>query len=235
MKNNIDVLAFGAHPDDVELGCGGTVAKLVSQGRGVGIIDLTRGELGTRGTADIRDKEATKAAKVLGVTLRHNMNFRDGFFENNESNQLEIIKVLRYHRPQIVLANAIEDRHPDHKKASELVSHACFLSGLPKIDTGQDAWRPLAVYHYIQFHELEPHFVVDVSGFMDRKMEAVSAYASQFYDANSKEPQTIISTKSFLESVRYRAANLGRLSRVDFAEGFTTEKPVVVDSVFNIS
>ena len=235
MNNNIDVLAFGAHPDDVELGCGGTVAKLVSQGRGVGIIDLTRGELGTRGTADIRDKEATKAAKVLGVTFRHNMNFRDAFFENNESNQLEIIKVLRYHRPQIVLANAIEDRHPDHKKASELVSHACFLSGLPKIDTGQDAWRPLAVYHYIQFHELEPHFVVDVSGFMERKMEAVSAYASQFYDANSKEPQTIISTKSFLESVRYRAANLGRLSMVDFAEGFTTEKPVVVDSVFNIS
>ena len=231
----MDVLAFGAHPDDVELACGGTIAKLVSLGRRVGIVDLTRGELGTRGTADIRDKEATKAAQILGVSLRHNMNFRDGFFENNESNQLEIIKVLRDYRPQIVLANAIEDRHPDHKKASELVSHACFLSGLSKIETGQEAWRPLAVYHYIQFQEVEPHFVVDISGFMDRKMQAVSAYASQFYDANSKEPQTIISTKSFLESVRYRAANLGRLSRVNFAEGFTAEKPIVIDSFFNIS
>lgn len=235
MKSNLlDILAFGAHPDDVELGCGGTIAKLIHHGHTIGIVDLTRGELGTRGSASIRDEESAKAAELLGVEVRHNMNFRDGFFENNELHQLEVIKLLREFRPKIVLANAIDDRHPDHKKASDLVSDACFLSGLPKIDTGQDAWRPNAVYNYIQFQEISPDFVVDITDFMEHKMEVVQTYASQFYNANSKEPETIISSQAFLDSVRYRAANLGRLSRVSYAEGFTTEKLIVVDSLFQI-
>lgn len=235
MQSNLDILAFGAHPDDVELGCGGTIAKLKSQGHSIGIIDLTRGELGTRGTAEIRDHEAAEAAKILAVDLRLNLKFRDGFFENNEIHQLEVVKILRKYRPKIVFANAIEDRHPDHKKASDLVSYACFLSGLTKIDTGQDAWRPQAVYHYIQFQEIPPHFVVDISHFMNKKMDAVRAYTSQFYNAKSSEPETIISSKEFLESIRYRAANLGRLSSVKYAEGFTTEKPIVIDSLLQIN
>jgi bacillithiol biosynthesis deacetylase BshB1 len=231
MDKQLDILAFGAHPDDVELGCGGTIAKQISLGSRIGIVDLTRGELGTRGSAEIRDKEASIAAQILGVEIRHNMNFRDGFFQNDEIHQLEIVKIIREYRPRIVLANAVSDRHPDHKKGSDLVSTACFLAGLSKIDTGQEAWRPEVVYHYIQFEEIEPNFVVDISDFMTQKMEAVKAFSSQFFDANSDEPETIISSQGFLDSVRYRASNLGRLSRMEYAEGFTTEKLVAVDSL----
>jgi bacillithiol biosynthesis deacetylase BshB1 len=234
MDKQLDILAFGAHPDDVELGCGGTIAKQVNLGSRIGIVDLTRGELGTRGSAEIRDKEAALAAQILGVEFRHNMGFKDGFFQNDEVHQMELVKIIREYRPRIVLANAINDRHPDHKKGSELVSSACFLAGLPKIDTGQEAWRPEVVYHYIQFDEIEPNFVVDISDFLDNKMDAVKAFSSQFFDASSKEPETIISSQGFLESVHYRAANLGRLSRVKFAEGFTTEKLVAVDSLYTI-
>ena len=231
MDKQLDILAFGAHPDDVELGCGGTIAKQVNLGSKIGIVDLTRGELGTRGTAEIRDKEAAIAAQILGVEFRHNMGFKDGFFQNDEVHQIELVKIIRKYRPRIVLANAINDRHPDHKKGSDLVSTACFLSGLPKVKTGQKAWRPDVVYHYIQFEEIEPNFVVDVSDFMSIKMDAVRAFSSQFFDASSKEPETIISSKEFLESVHYRAANLGRLSKVKFAEGFTTEKLLVSESL----
>ena len=231
MDKQLDILAFGAHPDDVELGCGGTIAKQVNLGSKIGIVDLTRGELGTRGTAEIRDKEATLAAQILGVEFRHNMGFKDGFFQNNELHQMELVKIIRKYRPCIVLANAVNDRHPDHKKGSDLVSTACFLAGLPKVKTGQEAWRPDVVYHYIQFEEIEPNFVIDVSDFMSIKMDAVRAFSSQFFDASSKEPETIISSQGFLESVRYRAANLGRLSRVKFAEGFTTEKLLVSESL----
>lgn len=231
MDKQLDILAFGAHPDDVELGCGGTLAKQVALGFKVGVVDLTRGELGTRGSAEIRDKEAAKAAEILGIEMRHNMNFRDGFFQNDEMHQMELVRIIREYRPRIVLANAISDRHPDHKKGSELVSTACFLAGLPKIETGQQAWRPEVVYHYIQFEEIEPAFVVDISGQIEQKFEAVKAFSSQFFDTNSDEPETIISSPGFLESVRYRAANLGRLSRVDYAEGFTVEKLVAVDSL----
>lgn len=229
MQENLDVIAFGAHPDDVELSCGGTLAKLKSKGYSIGIIDLTRGELGTRGTAEIRDNEAAEAAKILGVDLRHNLKFRDGFFENNEAHQLEVVKIIRKYRPNIVLLNAIEDRHPDHKKASDLVSQSCFLSGLAKVDTGQDAWRPKQVYHYIQFKEITPDFVVDISDFIDVKIQAVKAFSSQFFNPNSNEADTVISTQGFLESIRYRAANLGRISMIEYAEGFTVEKPIVVD------
>lgn len=229
MDKQLDILAFGAHPDDVELSCGGTIAKHVAIGNRVGIVDLTRGELGTRGSAEIRDKEAAKAAQILGVEMRHNMNFKDGFFQNDESHQMEIVRIIREYRPRIVLANAINDRHPDHKKGSDLVSTACFLAGLPKIETGQEAWRPEVVYHYIQFEEIEADFVVDISEYMTQKMESVKAYSSQFYDSSSNEPETIISTKGFLDSIEYRAANLGRLSRTKYAEGFTVEKLIAID------
>ncbi|MGW9686076.1 bacillithiol biosynthesis deacetylase BshB1 [Flagellimonas sp. 2504JD1-5] len=234
----LDILVFGAHPDDAELGAGGTIAKEVSRGKKVGIIDLTRGELGTRGTAEIRDKEATKAAEVLGVAVRENMEFADGFFVNDKEHQLEIIKIIRKYRPEIVLCNAIDDRHIDHPKGSKLVSDACFLSGLIKIDTKmdgddnwQEAWRPKVVYHFIQWKNLEPDFVVDVSGFIDKKTEAILAYSSQFYDPKSDEPETPISSKNFIDSVIYRARDLGRLTGVEHAEGFTAERFVAVDNL----
>jgi N-acetylglucosamine malate deacetylase 1 len=235
MAVKLDILAFGAHPDDVELGCGATIAKQVSFGSKVGIVDLTRGELGTRGSAEIRDKEAARSAEILGVDLRENMNFRDGFFVNDEAHQMELVKVIREYRPDIVLCNAIDDRHPDHPKGSELVSTACFLAGLRKIETGQEAWRPKQVYHYIQFRDVKPDFVVDVSDFIEDKIAAVKAFSSQFYDPHSEAPETIISSKGFLDSVRYRAADLGRLSGVAYAEGFTAERTPLIDSLKDIT
>lgn len=236
----LDILAFGAHPDDVELGCGATVAKEISLGKKVGIVDLTRGELGTRGSAEIRDTEAAKAAEILGVAVRENLRFRDGFFVNDETHQLEIIKMIRKYRPEIVLCNAIDDRHIDHGKGSKLVSDACFLSGLRRIETKidggivQEAWRPKLVYHYIQWKNIEPDFVVDVTGFMDKKIDAVMAYSSQFYDPNSNEPVSPIATKNFTESIEYRAKDLGRLIFSDYAEGFTVERYVAVNSLGNL-
>lgn len=232
----LDILAFGAHPDDVELGCAGTLAKEISLGKKVGIIDLTRGELGTRGSAEIRDEEASKAAEILGISVRENLEFRDGFFTNDEKHQLEIIKMIRKYQPEIVLCNAIHDRHIDHGKGSKLVSDACFLSGLRKVETQlngetQEAWRPKIVYHYIQWYNIEPDFVVDISDFMDKKIESVLAYSSQFYDKNSKEPVTPITSKNFLDSITYRAQDLGRVVGVDFAEGFTTERYLAVNSL----
>lgn len=235
MATKLDILAFGAHPDDVELGCGATIAKHVAAGKIVGIVDLTRGELGTRGSAELRDKEAAKSAEILGVELRENMNFKDGFFANDEAHQLELVKIIREYQPEIVLCNAVSDRHPDHPKGSELVSTACFLAGLRKIETGQKAWRPRMVYHYIQFNNIAPNFVVDVSDYMEQKIDAVKAFSSQFYDPNSDEPETIISSQGFLDSVRYRAADLGRLSGVGYAEGFTVEKLAVIDSLDQLS
>ncbi|MDP2069666.1 MAG: bacillithiol biosynthesis deacetylase BshB1 [Lutibacter sp.] len=233
------ILAIGAHPDDVELGCGATIAKEISLGKKVGILDLTKGELGTRGSAEIRDEEAKKGAKILGVTVRENLGFADGFFVNDEKNQIEVIKIIRKYKPEIVLCNAFDDRHIDHPKGSKLVSDACFLSGLLKVETElngikQEAWRPKFVYHYIQWKNLEPDFVVDVTGFLDKKMEAVKAYSSQFYDPNSREPTSPISSKNFLDSVLYRAQDLGRLVGVEAAEGFNTERYVAVNSFDNL-
>jgi bacillithiol biosynthesis deacetylase BshB1 len=232
----LDILAFGAHPDDVELGCAGTILKEISLGKTVGIIDLTRGELGTRGSAQIRDQEANAAAKILGVSARENLEMRDGFFVNDEKHQLEIIKMIRKYQPEIVLCNAIDDRHIDHAKGSKLVSDACFLSGLMKIETElegeqQKAWRPKLVYHYIQWKNIEPDFVIDITGFTDKKIESILAYSSQFYDANSKEPESPISSKNFLESLNYRSRDLGRLTGVDHAEGFTVERYLAVNSL----
>ncbi|MDO6518045.1 bacillithiol biosynthesis deacetylase BshB1 [Zobellia uliginosa] len=234
----LDILAFGAHPDDVELGAGATIAKAIANGKKVGIVDLTRGELGTRGSAEIRDSEAAAAAKVLGVGARENLGFADGFFVNDKEHQLEIIKMVRKYRPEIVLCNAIDDRHIDHGKGSKLVSDACFLSGLIKIETKlsdadapQAQWRPKVVYHYIQWKNLEPDFVVDVSGYIEKKTEAILAYSSQFHDPKSKEPETPISSKNFIDSVNYRARDLGRLIGVDYAEGFTVERFVGVNNI----
>lgn len=235
----LDILAIGAHPDDVELGCGATLAKEISKGKKVGILDLTRGELGTRGTAQTRDVEATEAAAILGVMVRENLGFADGFFVNDKTHQLEIIKIIRKYQPEIVLCNALDDRHIDHGKGSKLVSDACFLSGLVKIETSinnktQLPWRPKQVYHYIQWKPIEPDVVVDVSGFMDAKMKAVLAYKTQFYDANSKEPETPISSKNFTDSIEYRARDLGRLIGVEYAEGFNVERYPAVNSLFDL-
>jgi N-acetylglucosamine malate deacetylase 1 len=235
----LDILVFGAHPDDAELSCGATIAKEISLGKKVGIIDLTRGELGTRGSAELRDKEAADAAKILGVQVRENLRFRDGFFINDEAHQLKIIKMIRKYQPEIVICNAVDDRHIDHGKGSKLVSDACFLSGLIKIETELDgqpqtAWRPKLVYHYIQWKNLVPDFVVDVTGFMDVKVQSLMAYSSQFYDPDSKEPPTPIATKNFKDSILYRAADLGRLINTDYAEGFTVERYVAVNRITDL-
>ncbi len=235
----LDILAFGAHPDDVELSCSGTIAKEVSLGKKVGIVDLTQGELGTRGSAELRFKEAAKAKNILGVSIRENLGFADGFFVNDRDHQLEVIKMIRKYQPDIVLCNAIDDRHIDHPKGSKLVSDACFLSGLVKIETAidgvaQEKWRPKQVYHYIQWKNIEPDFVVDITGFMDKKKAAVMAYSSQFYDPKSNEPETPITSKNFTESVLYRAQDIGRLVGVEYAEGFTSERYIAVDNLSKI-
>ncbi|MGC6479829.1 MAG: bacillithiol biosynthesis deacetylase BshB1 [Flavobacteriaceae bacterium] len=230
----LDILAFGAHPDDVELGCGGSLAKAVASGKKVGIIDLTQGELGTRGTAAIRAKESKYAAELLGVEFRSNLEFRDGFFVNDEIHQRHVIQQLRTHRPEIVLCNAIHDRHIDHGRGSALVKDAAFLSGLARIETKgpdgalQQPWRPRLLLHYIQWEEIQPDIVLDISGFLEAKMQAVQAYKSQFFDPNSSAPNTPISSENFLESVRYRARNLGRLLDLEAGEGFTVDRLIGV-------
>lgn len=236
----LDILAIGSHPDDVELNCGGTLAKEVSRGKKVGILDLTRGELGSNGSADLRDVEAANAAKILGVHTRENLAFRDGFFVNDETHQLKIIEVIRKYKPEVVLCNAVSDRHIDHAKGSKLASDACFLSGLMRIRTTlngveQKHWRPKQVYHYIQWESLKPDIVFDISGFNTVKVDAVKAYESQFYKSEASEAaKTPISNKNFLDSVTYRGRDLGRIIGVDHAEGFTVERYPAVDSVFDL-
>ena len=230
MSDKLDFLAFGAHPDDVELGCGATIAKLVSQGKKVGIVDLTRGELGTRGSAEIRKKETNEASKILRITIRENMNFKDGFFRNDEEHQLKIIQVIRKYQPDFIFCNAPDDRHIDHPKGSQLIVEASFLSGLTKINTddssgnAQKQWRPKNIYHYIQWKNLDPDFIFDVSGFHNTKMDAVKCYSSQFYDPKSKEPETPISTKNFMNFVQSRANDFGRLIGVEHGEGFISNR-----------
>lgn len=228
-----DILAFGAHPDDIELGCGGTIAKLVAEGKKCVIIDLTKGELGTRGSDEIRHQEATESARILGVSARENLGMKDGFLINSEEYQMQIVTMIRKYRPEIVLANAIDDRHPDHAKAAKLVSDACFLAGLRKIKTvdegkEQEVWRPKQIFHYIQWKHIQPEFVIDISEHLEKKVEACMAFKSQFYDPSSNEPITPIATKDFYESLTYRAQDLGRLSGVAYAEGFTSEKLIAL-------
>jgi bacillithiol biosynthesis deacetylase BshB1 len=230
----VDILTIGVHPDDVELGCSGTILKHIALGKTVGILDLTLGEMGTRGDAELRTQEAMKAAKIMGASFRKQLTFEDCFFENNKSHLIEIIKVIREHKPQIVLCNAISDRHPDHGRAAKLVADACFYSGLVKIDTRQPEWRPKAVYHYIQDHYIHPHFVVDVTAFADKKREAIMAYSSQFYNPDSKEPETPISSTEFLESLYSKMSIWGRSINVRYAEGFTTVRYPGVENLFDL-
>ena len=230
----VDILAFGAHPDDVELGCGGSICSAISQGFKVGIVDLTYGELGTRGTPQIRKKESNRASEILGVSFRKNLGFKDGFFVNDKEHQLKVVEVLREHRPSIVLCNAIKDRHIDHPKGSKLITDASFLSGLSKIktnyknSTNQPPWTPKNVYHYIQWYDIEPNLLIDISDFQEKKMKAIMAYDSQFYNPKSLEPNTPISSKNFLESIKQRDQNFGRISGVVAAEGFTLESPPLI-------
>ena len=235
----VDILAIGAHPDDVELSCAGTLAKEINAGKTVAILDLTKGELGTRGNAAIREKEAANAADILGVDARFNLGFADGFFQNDRAHQEKLITYIRHLQPEMVLCNAVEDRHPDHGRAAALVAESCFLSGLKKIESSfeghkQQHWRPKQLYHYIQWNNDTPDFVVDVSAQMELKLEVVKAYSSQFYIPNSTEPETPISTENFLNSIRYRAADLGRLIGVDYAEGFTASRLIGVDSISDL-
>jgi bacillithiol biosynthesis deacetylase BshB1 len=225
----VDILAIGAHPDDVELGCGGTLAKHVAAGDRVAILDLTRGEMGTRGTAELRDAEALEAAKILGVSQRVNAGMRDGFLENSEANQRLLIAYLRAFQPRIVLATAPRDRHPDHGHASQLIVDSCFKAGLQALATEwegqpQSAHRPEHVYHYIQYYDLVPDFSVDITGFMDQKMASILAHTSQFFDANSQEPETLISSKGFLAGIEARSCEWGRAMYVTHAEGFLVER-----------
>ena len=235
----IDILAIGIHPDDVELSCSGTIAKHIAFGKKVGILDLTQGELGTRGNAELRTKEANEAAIILGVSFRTQLKLKDCFFENNEENQKKIIQIIRKHQPEIILCNAISDRHPDHGRASKLVSDSSFYSGLIKIETHSDnkiqkAWRPKAVYHYIQDQYIHPDFVIDISDFIDIKHKAIMAYSSQFYNPSSNEPETPISSKHFIESVNSKMSILGRDIGVKFAEGFTVNRYPGINSLFDL-
>ena len=235
MINKIDILAIGVHPDDIELGCGGTIIKHIHLGFTVGAIDLTQGELGTRGSAEIRLKEAEASKKLMGLKFRENLGFEDGFVTaDNKAYQLEIVKRIRKYQPDIVLCNAINDRHPDHPRSASLVATASFLAGLTKIKTEfdggvQSAFRPKQVLHFIQWMPIKPDFVIDVTGYMDMKLAAVKAYRSQFHDPTSSEPETLISSKQFMDSVSYRANDLGRLIGVEYAEGFTSDKLIGLD------
>ncbi|HYK76259.1 MAG TPA: bacillithiol biosynthesis deacetylase BshB1 [Daejeonella sp.] len=235
----LDILVFAVHPDDAELGCSGTILKHIAAGKKVGIVDLTRGELGTRGTAETRDQEAAKSAEILGLHVRENLRMRDGFFKNDEEHQLQIIQMLRKYTPEIVFCNAQHDRHPDHGRAAELVNDAVFLSGLPKIKTSlngmsQSAWRPRLLLQYIQDRYIQPDIVVDVSDFWDKKMEAIYAFSTQFYNPELDEEATYISSPEFLKVIEARARDLGKYINATYAEGFTCQKLLGVDDLFQL-
>jgi bacillithiol biosynthesis deacetylase BshB1 len=225
MNMKLDILVMAAHPDDAELSCAGTILKHIAAGKKVGIVDFTRGELGTRGTPEIRLQESADATKILGLQARENLGIRDGFFRNDEETQLKLIEVIRKYQPDIVLANALEDRHPDHGKGAQLAIDACFLSGLRQIKTGDlPAWRPAQVYHYIQDRYLEPDFVVDISSQWDLKEAAIRAFKSQFFDPNSAEPASYISSPDFLNFIQARAMEMGHKIGVKYGEGFQSQK-----------
>lgn len=240
MNQKLDILAIGVHPDDVELGCVGTLLKHINLGYQVGICDLTMGQLGTRGTPELRLEEAENARKIMGATVRENLGMEDGWFTHDKEHILKIAKVIRKYRPDIVLANAIEDRHPDHGRAAKLISDACFYSGLRKIEIeegGQqlEAWRPKSVYHYIQDRNLEADFVVDISDHMEKKIECIMAFSSQFYAPDQDGPQTPISSKLFMEAQRAKHRVYGRPINVDYAEGFTVSRYIGVNDLFDLS
>ncbi len=237
--NKLDILVIAAHPDDAELGCSGTIAAHVAKGYKVGIVDLTQGEMGTRGTPEIRLQESAKAAKVLGLAARENLAFKDIYFQDDEFHQIELIKVIRKYQPDIVLANAVTDRHPDHGKGASLASNACFMSGLRKIETQldglqQEPWRPKFVYHYIQNNYIEPDFIFDVSDYWDTKIASIMAFRSQFYDPSSQEPSSFISSPEFLPFIESRAREFGHRIMTKYGEGFTVERYLGVQDLFDL-
>jgi bacillithiol biosynthesis deacetylase BshB1 len=235
----LDILAFAAHPDDVELAASGTLLHHIALGKKVGIIDLTEGELGTRGSADLRKIEATNSSKILGISIRENVNLGDGFFEINESSLLKVVEMIRKYQPKVVLCNAISDRHPDHGRGGDLVARATFLSGLPKVITThkgiiQEAFRPQTVLRYIQDNWVHPDIIVDITPYFEIKMKSILAFSSQFYNPESNEPQTAISSKDFLEYLKGRAIQFGRLINTTYGEGFTVVRPVGIEDLTTI-
>ncbi len=235
----LDILAIGAHPDDVELGCAGTLLKHIAEGYKAGIVDLTLGELGTRGSVADRMREVKTASKIIGLSARENLKFKDGFFQNDKAHQQKLIQVIRKYKPDVVLTNAVSDRHPDHGRSAQLTRDACFLSGLTKIKTTlngkkQEAHRPKAVYHYIQALHIPPTFVVDITNHFEKKLEAIHAFKSQFYNPDSTEPNTFISSPEFLDFVMARAIHFGLPAGVKYAEAFTVSKPVGVPNILKL-
>jgi N-acetylglucosamine malate deacetylase 1 len=239
----VDILAVGVHPDDIELSCSGTLLRHIEQGKTVGLLDLTRGELGSRGSADLRDQEAANSARKMGASFRRNLKMADGFMQYTQENLLKIIEIIRWCQPTIVLANAPDDRHPDHGRAAKLTADACFYSGLLKIETSyegqqQQHWRPKAVYHYIQDKELVPSFVVDITPYLEKKQELILTFRSQFFLQDSKEyseePETPISGKDFMEFLQSKSRVFGRPIGVEFAEGFIAARTVGVNDFFNL-
>lgn len=239
MTNKVDILAIGAHPDDVELSCAGTLLEHIKKGYSVALIDLTQGELGTRGSAELRLKEAEESRKLMGATARENLALRDGFFEESEEELKVLISSIRHFQPEIVFANALNDRHPDHGRGARFAARACFLSGLRRIQTErngipQSAWRPKVIYHYIQDHHRTPDVVFDISESLAEKMECIKCFSSQFYDPNSKEPESPISGEDFFDFIRSKAKIFGRVINVPYAEGFETARPIGVEDFFSI-
>lgn len=235
----LDILVFAVHPDDAELGCSGTIAKHIALGKKVGIVDFTRGELGTRGSAEIRDQEAADSAKILRLSARENLRFRDGFFKNDEQHQLEVVRMIRKYQPEIVFSNALHDRHPDHGRAGDLVNDACFLAGLPKIETRleddeQTAWRPRLNFQFIQDRYIKPDIIVDITPYIQVKIDAIKAFKTQFYNPDHHEQETYISSPEFFESVLGRAREYGKSIGATFAEGFTSRKLLGTDNLFNL-
>lgn len=236
----LDILVFAAHPDDAELGCSGTILAHVAKGLKVGIVDFTAGELGTRGSAKLRLEEAAEASNILGLTIRENLSFRDGFYINDEAHQLKLIEIIRKYKPEIVLANAPNDRHPDHGKGSKLATDSCFFAGLPKIQTfdkegnSQEYWRPKNLFHYIQDMYLAPDFVIDITPFWGKKVESIKAFKSQFYDPNSDETPSYISSLDFFNFLEGRARHVGHPAGFTYGEGFIKSRIFGVDSLFSI-
>lgn len=235
----LDILVIAAHPDDAELACSGTIAAQIAKGYKVGILDLTKGEMGTRGTPELRLQESEAASKIMGISVRENLGFKDIFFKDDDSHRLEIVKIIRKYKPEIVLANAITDRHPDHGKGSAVASNACFMSGLRKIETElegsvQDPWRPKHVYHYIQNNFIKPDFVVDITDFWETKIESIKAFRSQFYDPNNKEPQSFISSEEFLDFIEARSREFGHSIMAKYGEGFTVERTLGITDLFDL-
>lgn len=235
----LDILVVAAHPDDAELGCSGTIAAHVAKGYAVGILDLTKGELGTRGTPELRILESDRAAVILGLSVRDNLAFKDVFFSDDAAHQIEIIRIIRKYQPEIVLANSVTDRHPDHGKGSTLTSKACFMSGLRKIETSHEGksqfpWRPKFVYHYIQNNYIKPDFVFDITPFWEKKVESINAFKSQFFDPTNEEPSSFISSPDFLDFIEARAREFGHSINVKYGEGFTIEKIIGVENLFDL-